>query len=123
MSLIALPFARSGCAAALLISAVFLSSVPPVLAQQQNPPAQTDNPVAEAPQARAAGAIVRDIQVRGTQRIEPGTVLSYISIRPGDPYDEQVVDRSLKSLFAPGLFADVPARDRGIGLVEVLFQQ
>ena len=55
----------------------------------------------------ASGPIVRDIRVRGTQRIEPGTVLSYLSIHPGEPYSPQVVDRSLKSLFATGLFADV----------------
>jgi outer membrane protein insertion porin family len=108
MSLIALPFARSGRAAALLTSVLFLSSALPVLAQQQNPPAaQSETAPAEVQQPRAPATIVRDIQVRGTQRIESGTVLSYISIRPGDPYDEQVVDRSLKSLFATGLFADV----------------
>ncbi len=45
--------------------------------------------------------------MRGTQRIEPATVLSYMSIRQGEPYDEQAVDRSLKTLFATGLFADV----------------
>jgi outer membrane protein insertion porin family len=92
--------------AAVLSSALFLSST--VFAQEQNPPAATaDKSTQETPPPRAATAIVRDIQVRGTQRIETGTVLSYISIRPGDPYDEQVVDRSLKSLFATGLFADV----------------
>lgn len=108
MSLIAPPFARSGRAAALLASVLLFSSALPVFAQQQNPPpAPADNPAPEAAQPRPAGAIVRDIRVRGTQRIEPGTVLSYISVRPGDPYDALVVDRSLKSLFATGLFADV----------------
>src|SRR5262249_5288934 len=43
----------------------------------------------------------------GTQRIETGTVMSYISVRQGDEYDEQAIDRALKALFATGLFADV----------------
>lgn len=71
-----------------------------------NAPAQPQ-PSQAGSDAHAPGAIVRDIRVRGTQRIEPGTVLSYMSIRPGDPYDEANVDRSLKALFATGLFADV----------------
>jgi outer membrane protein insertion porin family len=70
-------------------------------------PAQPEPAAPTAARTQPSGAIVRDIRVRGTQRIEPGTVLSYLSIRPGDPYDEANVDRSLKSLFATGLFADV----------------
>ena len=64
-------------------------------------------PDASASTASQSGPVVRDIHVLGTQRIEPGTVLSYLSIHPGEPYNAQVVDRSLKSLFATGLFADV----------------
>ena len=45
--------------------------------------------------------------MRGTQRVEPATVLSYMSIRQGEAYDELAVDKSLKTLFATGLFADV----------------
>ncbi|HTK80238.1 MAG TPA: outer membrane protein assembly factor BamA [Rhizomicrobium sp.] len=70
-------------------------------------PAQPRPATPNAVPAQPSGAVVRDIRVRGTQRIEPGTVLSYLSIRPGDPYDAANVDRSLKSLFATGLFADV----------------
>jgi outer membrane protein insertion porin family len=102
MSLIAFPFARYGRAAAAVASVALLSPAVGAMAQEQNP-----TPSAQAAVSRVPGPIIRDIQVRGTQRIEPGTVLSYMSIRPGDPYDEQVVDRSLKSLFATGLFADV----------------
>src|SRR4051794_15251206 len=101
------PFARYGRAAAAIASAVLLSSSPQVLAQELNPAAAAPNAGTENSQAKAPGPMVRDIRVRGTQRIEPATVLSYISIRPGDSYDEQAVDRSLKSLFATGLFADV----------------
>src|SRR5580704_5560397 len=47
------------------------------------------------------------IDVKGTQRIEPETVLTYISIHEGDTYSEQSADAALKTLYATGLFADV----------------
>jgi outer membrane protein insertion porin family len=50
---------------------------------------------------------VQHIVVRGTQRIEPATVVSYISIREGDIYNPQTTDLALKTLYQTGLFADV----------------
>ena len=43
----------------------------------------------------------------GTQRVEPGTVLTYVNIREGDAYDPADVDTALKALFGTGLFSDV----------------
>jgi len=63
-------------------------------------------PPASSPTA-APGPTIKSIVVQGAQRVEPATVLSYVSIREGDPYDEQSADRSFKTLFATGLFADV----------------
>ncbi len=60
---------------------------------------------------------VRDIRVEGAERIEPATVKSYMSIRAGDPFDPVQMDKSLKSLFATGLFADVTLRREGDTLV------
>jgi outer membrane protein insertion porin family len=59
------------------------------------------------------GDIIRDIRVEGTQRIEPGTVLSYMTVKPGDRFDPAQEDASLKNLFATGLFADVTLRRDG----------
>ncbi len=53
------------------------------------------------------GGVVADIEVKGTQRIEPETVRSYLQIQPGDAWDPEKLDASLKALFATGLFADV----------------
>ncbi|MCW8834829.1 MAG: outer membrane protein assembly factor BamA [Rhodospirillales bacterium] len=50
---------------------------------------------------------MREIVIEGSQRIEAETVRSYMVIQEGDLYDRERVDRSLKSLFATGLFADV----------------
>jgi outer membrane protein insertion porin family len=60
---------------------------------------------------------VRSIVVEGAQRIEPETVRSYLLIREGDLFDSRRIDRSLKSLFATGLFADVSLRREGNALV------
>jgi outer membrane protein insertion porin family len=79
--------------------------------------------VAPAPEAGpmpgvvATGGIVREVRIEGTERIEPETIRSYLVIQPGDPFDSQRIDRSLKALFATGLFADVAIRREGDGLV------
>lgn len=65
----------------------------------------------------AAGDIVRDIHVEGTQRIEPETIRSYLTFQRGEAYDPTRIDSSLKSLFATGLFADVTIRREGGNVV------
>jgi outer membrane protein insertion porin family len=66
-----------------------------------NPAAQPAAPAAQAPR------IIQHIVVRGTQRVEPGTVLTYIGVREGDNYTPADVDAALKALTATGLFSDV----------------
>ena len=51
--------------------------------------------------------IIKNIQVQGNQRVEANTVASYLLFAPGDPYSEERIDLSVKTLFATGLFADV----------------
>jgi outer membrane protein insertion porin family len=53
------------------------------------------------------GGVVAAVQIVGTQRIETDTVRSYLQIQPGDAWDSEKLDASLKALFATGLFADV----------------
>ena len=60
---------------------------------------------------------VTEIRVEGSQRIEPETVRSYMTIRPGDALDPVEMDKALKSLFATGLFADVNMRQEGGAIV------
>lgn len=57
------------------------------------------------------------VQVEGNQRIEDETVRSYMSLRQGDAITEAEIDRSLKALFATGLFSDVTIRRAGNDLV------
>ena len=62
---------------------------------------------------QAEAATVRKISVVGNRRVERETVLSYLQFVPGDQYDSDKVDDSLKSLFATGLFSDVNIRRKG----------
>ena len=65
----------------------------------------------------AQSSAVRQILIEGAQRIDPDTVKSYILIREGDSFDAGRLDKSLKSLFSTGLFADVSVDRRGDILV------
>ena len=61
--------------------------------------------------------VISEIVVEGAQRVEPGTVRSYLLIKEGEPADPVRINRSLKSLFATGLFADVTMRQDGTRLI------
>jgi outer membrane protein insertion porin family len=65
----------------------------------------------------AAQDTIREIDVVGVQRTEASTVKSYLLVQPGDPFDDARIDRSLKSLFATGLFADVSISRDGDRLI------
>ncbi|MBV9858864.1 MAG: outer membrane protein assembly factor BamA [Alphaproteobacteria bacterium] len=67
--------------------------------------------------AAVSGGTISDIRIEGVQRIEPETVRSYLLIQPGDSWDSERIDRSLKALFATGLFADVKLVREGNALV------
>ncbi|MCX8132457.1 MAG: outer membrane protein assembly factor BamA [Roseococcus sp.] len=85
------------------------------------PPSAGSQPAAR-PAARAAetGGPISAVVVRGNQRIEADTIRSYMLLQPGDLYDSDRADRSLRTLFATGLFRDVRiARDGARLVVEV----
>lgn len=63
------------------------------------------------------GGTIRSILVEGNQRIEARTVQSYLLVEPGDAFDPDRIDLSLKTLFATNLFADVSIDRRGNDLV------
>src|SRR5580692_2594518 len=101
MSLIALPFAHYKRA---LLAACVTAALPYVPALGQGTtPAVPPPPASGAPASAASaatqpaappakpGAPIQHIVVAGAQRIEPATVLSYISLREGEAYDEGAV--------------------------------
>ncbi|MEZ5939111.1 MAG: outer membrane protein assembly factor BamA [Hyphomonadaceae bacterium] len=67
--------------------------------------------------AQESSDVISRILVENNQRIEARTVLSYMLVKPGDPYDANRLDLSLKALIATGLFADVLFERRGNDLV------
>jgi outer membrane protein insertion porin family len=67
--------------------------------------------------ASLPNAPIADIRVEGNQRIEEGTIKSYMVSQPGENFDTERLDRSLKSLYATGLFSDVSIRRDGATLV------
>lgn len=71
----------------------------------------------QRPAAQLSGGTIADIKVEGNQRLEAGTIASYMLVRPGDPFDPEQLDRSLKTLYATGLFSDVNLRREGNTLV------
>ena len=67
--------------------------------------------------AAAQAQTIEAIRVEGNERIEAETVRSYLPVAPGDEADARAINRSLKSLFATGLFADVAIRREGAALI------
>ena len=68
-------------------------------------------------QAAPAAGVISDITVEGVFRVEPATVRAYITLSPGDAFSPAEMNRSLKALFATGLFADVKLERDGNRLV------
>lgn len=100
---------------ACLLATGFSALMGPAWAQ-----APGDQPLVAPPPTQAAPAAparIRQIMVEGNQRLEPGTVQSYLLLGPGDVFDPARIDLSLKTLFATGLFADVTIREEDDTLV------
>lgn len=67
--------------------------------------------------AAETGSRISSITVRGNQRTESRTVLSYMGMKPGDVVSQEGIDTSLKALYATGFFSDVKIIPEGSGLV------
>lgn len=68
----------------------------------------------------ASPFVVRDIRVEGTQRIEIGTVYSYLPIKVGDTYTDERGSSAIRALFASGFFRDVRLEVDGDVLIVVV---
>jgi outer membrane protein insertion porin family len=101
----------------LLLAGTILSGwSAPILAQETPAapaPASEPAPAAAAPAATVptttapSQGVIRSIQVRGSERIEPETVRAYANLNPGQEYNTETLDQALKDLYATELFADV----------------
>jgi len=64
--------------------------------------------------------VVRDIRVEGIQRIEAGTVFSYLPVRVGETMTEDKAREAIRVLFGTGFFKDVRIEIDGEVLVVVV---
>jgi outer membrane protein insertion porin family len=55
----------------------------------------------------AAPFIVKDIRVEGLQRVEPGTIFSYLPVKVGESFDDTKGAEAIRSIFNTGFFKDV----------------
>jgi outer membrane protein insertion porin family len=74
-------------------------------------------PSGYGPTAACAQETIREITINGLQRTSADSVRTYLLVREGDPFDADRIDRSLKNLFATGLFANVNIDRQGNRLV------
>lgn len=70
----------------------------------------------------AHAAQIAAIHVRGVQRIEPATVISYLTVKQGDEFNEDKINESLKALFTTGFFSDIVMSREGDALVVSLVE-
>lgn len=79
-------------------------------------------PVRQSADAVPTGGTIRSIRVQGNERIETGTILSYLVVQAGEPFNQEELDRSLKTLYATGLFRDVTLHRTADTLVVVVVE-
>ena len=112
-----IPMTRS----ALVVIGLFASSQ--VAAQVQVPaptvPVQPSVPAIIAPSV-PEGITIEDIRIEGLQRIEPGTVFSYLPVRIGEVLSATTAADAVRALFATGFFQDVRIEIDGRVLVVLL---
>ncbi|GAB5388560.1 MAG: outer membrane protein assembly factor BamA [Alphaproteobacteria bacterium] len=113
---------RRSAVATLSVASVIAAALPfAAIGQEQGLPTRASVPVVGVTQvAQLSGDRISEVRIEGAQRIEPETVLSYMVAQPGDRFNSAAVDRSLKALFATGLFADIRLRrEADVLVVEV----
>jgi outer membrane protein insertion porin family len=72
--------------------------------------------MAQTATSSISGGQISNIVVEGNQRIEPATVLSYMTVSEGQAVTPSQINASVKALFETGLFRDVRIERRGATL-------
>ena len=70
-----------------------------------------------APLMAADPFVVKDIRVEGLQRVEPGTVFSYLPVRVGETFTDDKGADAIRALYNTGFFKDVKVESDGQVLV------
>ncbi|MFC0205410.1 outer membrane protein assembly factor BamA [Novosphingobium soli] len=105
--------------AAVLLGTTILAGLPAhALAQSTPAPA----PAPAAAPAVPEGQPIQTIVVKGAERLEAQTVLSYVKLRVGQTYTKAAADQALKDLYATELFKDAQISNDG-GIVTIQVQE
>ncbi|WNC94663.1 outer membrane protein assembly factor BamA [Paraburkholderia sp. FT54] len=67
--------------------------------------------------------VVRDIRLEGLQRVEPGTVFSYLPIKQGDTFSDDKASEAIRTLYATGFFNDVKIATEGDSVIVQLIER
>jgi outer membrane protein insertion porin family len=97
----------AGLAGPVLAQTAPVADPAPVAAADPAAPVATADPAAPAAAEPEERVTVNRILVRGNQRIDQTTVLSYLPIQPGDVVDPAVLDVAVRTLTRTQLFADI----------------
>lgn len=113
---------RASQLAALLLGTTILAGAPTAAMAQAGAPAAAPLAGPTAAPADVEGQPIQTLVVRGAERLEAQTVLSYIKLRAGQPYTKAAADGALKDLYATELFKDVQISNEG-GIVTIQVQE
>ncbi|WP_322994955.1 outer membrane protein assembly factor BamA [Castellaniella sp.] len=61
--------------------------------------------------------VVQDIQVQGVERVDPGTIFTYLPVKVGQTFTEAEAATAIQKLYSTGFFSDVKIDARGNVLV------
>nr|WP_255539377.1 outer membrane protein assembly factor BamA [Polynucleobacter sp. 71A-WALBACH] len=64
--------------------------------------------------------VIKDIRIEGLQRVEPGTVFSYLPVQVGDTFTEEKSAEAIKALYSTGFFRDVQIQAQGNVLIVIV---
>ncbi|OYZ36768.1 MAG: outer membrane protein assembly factor BamA, partial [Polynucleobacter sp. 16-46-70] len=68
----------------------------------------------------AENFVIKDIRIEGLQRVEPGTVFSYLPVQVGDSFSEEKSAEAIKALYSTGFFRDVQIQAQGNVLIVIV---
>ena len=74
-------------------------------AAPKNTVTKTPPTLTSAPEA--GGFVIKDIRLEGIQRVEPGTVFSYLPLQVGDKFTPEKGAEAIRALYGTGFFRDV----------------
>jgi len=64
--------------------------------------------------------VIKDIRIEGLQRVEPGTVFSYLPVQVGDTFTQEKGAEAIRALYSTGFFRDVQIQAQGTVLIVIV---